>query len=179
MKKDFRTVLHNIQESIKKECLSFGMGTIKLAKDIDDLWIDDYENYHLISIHVEIIIINYNQIILKEDGFDALQFDAIHSLNRLIDIYDVIYTHQNQLHFYELDWGHYFNALRVKRESKVCIWRILTFEEAKHIWYNGKGEICQLYDDGTERMILDDRHLNKCIEKGDTIGIIALLQPII
>lgn len=39
-KKDFKAITN----SIKEECLSYGYGNIKLDKDIEDLWIDDYEN---------------------------------------------------------------------------------------------------------------------------------------
>ena len=34
----------DITRHIKKECLSFGYGTIQFDKDKEDLWVDDYEN---------------------------------------------------------------------------------------------------------------------------------------
>ena len=56
-------------------------------------------------------------------------------------------------------------------EEGKYYWRILSPDEARHVWYNGKGDLCQIYDDGTEGMIEDDIRLNECIRNGDYIGI--------
>ena len=166
-KKDFRS----ITSRIKEECLSYGYGIIKFDKDKEDLWIDDYENTLSASIHVDAIKIDYDVITLCEDNHDIITFDHVYNIDRQIQIYETIYEHQDQLRFYELDWNNYFKALRVHGEKGYYYWRILSPEEARHIWYNGHGDICQLYDDGTEGMIEDDIRLNDCIRNGYPIGI--------
>lgn len=167
-KKDFK----KITQKIKDEILSLGYGHIKLDKDAENLWIDDYENYLSTSIHVDAIKINYDVITLCEDGKDILTFDHIYSIDRQIQIYETIYEHKDQLSYYQLDWSDYFKALAVEDENGRFIWRILTPNEARHLWYNGKGgELCELYDDGSEGMIEDDERLNRCIKEGSDIGI--------
>ena len=161
----------NITRQIKEECLSFGYGTIQIDTKVDDLWIDDYENSLSISIHVDVIKINFNEIVLCEDNLCMLTFDHVHSIDRQIQIYETIYNYQKQLKFYELDWSQYFKALRVTNEKTHYYWRILTSDEARHIWYNGKGELFQVYDDGTEGAIDDEDRLYDCIHNGFTIGI--------
>lgn len=165
-KRDFKS----ITRIIKKECLSFGCGWIKFDKDKEDLWIDDYENYLSASVHVDSINIDYNVITLYEDGHDVLTFDYIFSIDRQIQIYDTIYDHQGQLHYFELDWDDYFKALQVKNRSNKCIWRILTKDEALHLWYNSKCDIFQLFNDGTE-CIDNEEHLNDCLKNGFDIGV--------
>ncbi len=67
----------------------------------------------------------------------------------------------------------YFKAKRVTNdEGEFYFWRILTPDEARHLWYNGSGcELCQLYDDGTESMIESDEKLKDCIKQNFDIGI--------
>lgn len=167
-KRDFKT----ITPQIKKEILSLGYGTIKLNKDIDDLWIDDYENYLSVSIHVNSISIDFDIITFYEDGNSILTFDHVYSIDRQIQIYETIYDHRDQLSYYQLDWSNYFKALRVEDEEGKTVWRILTSEEARHLWYNGRWcDMCQLYDDGTEGMIEDEDRLNECVNNGYDIGI--------
>ena len=162
MKTDFRS----ITQEIKKACLGFGLGSIKLEKD-DYLWIYDYENHYSLSFSVNTIKIDYDYIILVEKGKDVLSFDDIYNINKQIDIYELISKHQDQLHYYELDWDCYFKALLVSD----CIWRVLTPDEARHLWYNGRAELFQLYDDGTEGCVDDIDRLNECINNGYDIGV--------
>ena len=76
------------------------------------------------------------------------------------------------MHYYELNWDNYFKALRVTGDNgDHYVWRILTPEEARHVWYNGHGDICQIHDDGTEGMIEDDIRLKDCIQNDYPIGI--------
>ena len=166
-KKDFRL----ITARIKEECLSFGYGKITFDKDKEDLWIDDYENSLSASIHVDAIKIDYDVITLCEDNHDIITFDHVFSIDRQIQIYNTIYDHQDQLRNYELDWDNIFEALRVQGEEGYFYWRILTPEEARHIWFNGYGEICQIYDDGAEGVIEDITRLDDCIRNGYPIGI--------
>lgn len=166
-KKDFRS----ITARIKKECLSFGYGRISFDKDEEDLWIDDYENALSASIHVDAIKIDFDVITLCEDNQSVLTFNHVNSIDRQIQIYETIYRHQDQLNYYELDWKNYFKALRVHGEEGYYYWRILSPEEAMHIFYNGHGDICQLFDDGTEGMIDDEIRLKDCIGNGYPIGI--------
>lgn len=161
----------DITRQIKEECLSFGLGTIHFDKDKEDLCVDDYENLLSASIHVDAIKSNYDEIILCEDNQDVLTFDHVNSIDRQIQIYETIYDHQDQLHYYELDWDNYFKALRVTEDKTSCYWRVLTPDEARHIWFNGKCEMFQLYDDGTEGCIDDLDRLNECIINGFPIGI--------
>ena len=166
-KKDFRSITSKIKEA----CLSFGYGKISFDKDEEDLWIDDYENSLGVSVHVDAIKIDYDVITLCEDNQSVLTFDHVNSIDRQIQIYEAIYDYQDQLCFYELDWDNYFKALRVTGEEGEFYWRILSPDEARHVWYNGKGDLCQIYDDGTEGMIEDDIRLNECIRNGYPIGI--------
>lgn len=167
-KKDFRTITANI----KDECLSFGYGKISFDKDEEYLRIDKSENKLSVSMHVDAIRIDNDVIMLCEDNQGILSFDHVNSIDRQIQIYETIYKHQDQLEYYELDWDNYFKALRVSgEEGYYYYWRILTPEEARHIWYNGHGELCQIYDDGTEGMIEDETRLNDCIRNGYPIGI--------
>lgn len=153
-KKNFK----NITLQIKEECLSFGYGTIKMN---NPLWND-----------VDSIKIDYDVISLFKDGVKILTFDDIHSINRQIQIYEIIFEYQDQLRYYQLDWSNYFKALAVEDENGKFIWRILTSDEARHIWYNGQGgELCELYDDGSEGVIEDEERLNRCINEGCDIGI--------
>lgn len=161
----------NITRQIKKECLSFGYGSIRFDKDKEDLWIDDYENSLSASIHVDAIKIDFDTITLCEDNQNVLTFDHVYSIDRQIQIYETIYGHQDQLHYYELDWDNYFKALRVTEENKSYYWRVLTPDEARHILYNGKCELFVVYDDGTEGMIDDEDQLSDYIRRGFTIGI--------
>ena len=110
-------------------------------------------------------------ITLCEDNQSVLTFNHVNSIDRQIQIYETIFKHQEQLRFYELDWGNYFKALRVQGEEGTYLWRILTPEEARHIWFNGHGDLFQIYDDGTEGMIEDDSRLNECTRNGYPIGI--------
>ena len=160
-----------ITQEINDEILSLGYGHIKLNKDTENLWIDDYENYLSTSLHVDAVKINYDVISLCEDGKEILTFDHIYSIDRQIQIYETIFAHQDQLRYYQLDWSNYFKALAVEDENGRFIWRILTPDEARHIWYNGKGEICRLYDDNTEGMIDDENTLNDCIKTGTPLAI--------
>lgn len=166
-KKNFRS----ITAKIKKECLSFGYGKITFDKDKEDLWIDNYENTLSASIHVDAIKIDYDVITLCEDNHNIITFDHVYSIDRQIQIYETIYDHQDQLRYYELDWDNIFKALKVQGEEGYYYWRVLSTDEAKHVWHNGKGEIFQVYDDGTEGMIEDEERLNECINNGFTIGI--------
>ena len=166
-KKDFRS----ITSEIKKACLSFGYGKISFDKDEESLWIDNYENSLGVSIHVDAIKIDYDVITLCEDNQSVLTFDHVNSIDRQILIYEAIYDHKEQLQYYELDWDNDFKARRVTGEEGEYYWRILSPDEARHIWYNGKGDLCQIYDDGTEGMIDDSIRLNDCIRNGDYIGI--------
>lgn len=166
-KKDFRS----ITARIKEECLSFGYGIITFDKDKENLWIDDYENTLSASIHVDAIKIDYDVITLCEDNHNIITFDHVFSIDRQIQIYNTIYDHQDQLRNYELDWDNIFEALRFQGEEGYYYWRILTPEEARHIWFNGYGEICQIYDDGAEGVIEDVTRLNDCIRNGYPIGI--------
>lgn len=170
-KRDFKA----ITKQIKNEILDLGCGNIKLNKDEDNLWIDDYENYLSASVHVDAISIDLDNITLYEDDRKILTFDHVHSIDRQIQIYETIYQYRNQLHYYELDWSSYFKALRVENENEgPYLWRILTPDEARHLWFNGKsGDICQLYDDGTEGMIDNIERLEECIKSGCYIGIAA------
>ena len=170
-KKMERKNFRSITDRIKKECLSFGYGKITFDKDEENLWIDDYENSLSVSIHVDAIKIDFDTITLCEDNQCVLTFDHVSSIDRQIQIYESIYRHQDQLRYYELDWDNYFKALRVHEEDSYYYWRVLTPEEARHIWYNGHGDIFQLYDDGTEGVIEDDIRLNDCIRNGYPIGI--------
>ena len=161
----------DITRQIKEECLSFGYGTIRFDKDKEDLWVDDYENALSASLHIDAIKIDFDTITLCEDNQNVLTFDHVYSIDRQIQIYETIYDHQDQLHYYELDWDNYFKALRVTEENKSYYWRVLTPDEARHIWYNGKGELFVVYDDGTEGMIDNEDQLNDYILNGFTIGI--------
>ena len=166
-KRNFKDITHQI----KKECLNFGYGTIHFDKDKEGLWINEYENTLSASIHVDAIKINYDEISLYENNQCVLTFDHVCSVDRQIQIYETIYDCQNQLHYYELDWDHYFKALRVTDGSNHFFWRVLTPDEARHVWFNGKGELFQVYDDGTEGAIDDEARLYDCIQNGFTIGI--------
>ena len=153
-KKDF----NKISQEIKDEILRLGYGTIKMN---NPLWND-----------VGSIIIDFDVISLFKGGAKILTFDDIHSIDRQIQIYETIYEHQDQLSYYQLDWSDYFKAFAVEDENGKFVWRILTPNEARHLWYNGKGgELCELYDDGSEGMIEDDERLNRCINEGCDIGI--------
>ena len=164
-KKDFRS----ITAKIKDECLNFGFGKISFDKDKENLWIDDYENSLSASIHVDAIKIDFNTITLCENNQSVLTFDHVNSIDRQIQIYETIYSYKDQLRYYELDWDHSFKAIRVTGDDGHFIWRILTPEEARHLWYNGHCELCELYDDGAEGMIEDDFRLEECIKNGDII----------
>ena len=153
-KKDFK----KITQEIKDEILSLGYGTIKMN---NPLWNE-----------VDSINIDFNVISLIKDGAKILTFDDIHCIDRKIQIYETIYEHQDQLSYYHLDWSDYFKALAVEDENGRFIWRILTSDEVRHIWYNGQGgELCELYDDGSEGMIEDEERLNRCINDCCDIGI--------
>ena len=153
-KKDFK----KITQKIKDEILSLGYGTIKMN---NPLWND-----------ADSIKIDFDDITLFKDGTRILTFDDIHSIDRQIQIYEIIFEHQDQLCYYQLDWSDYFKALAVEDENGRFIWRILTPDEARHLWYNGKGgELCELYDDDSEGMIEDEERLNRCINEGSDIGI--------
>ena len=153
-KKDFKKITHEI----KHEILSLGYGTIKMTHP---LWND-----------VDSINIDFDVISLFKGGAKIITFDDIHSIDRQILIYETIYEHQDQLSYYKLDWSNYFKALAVEDENERFVWRILTPDEARHLWYNGKGgELCELYDDGSEGMIEDEERLNRCIKEGCDIGI--------
>ena len=148
-KKDFKKITHEI----KHEILSLGYGTIKMNHP---LWND-----------VDSINIDFDVISLFKGGAKIITFDDIHSIDRQILIYETIYEHQDQLSYYKLDWSNYFKALAVEDENERFVWRILTPDEARHLWYNGKGgELCELYDDGSEGMIEDEERLNRCIKEG-------------
>lgn len=164
-KQDFKSITRRIKE----ECLSFGYGTIYFDKDKEDLWIDDYENTLGVSIHVDSILIDYDVIMLCEDKHNVLTFDHVNSIDRQIQIYETIYDYQDQLRYYELDWKHNFEAIRVTGDNGHFVWRILRPDEARHVWYNGCAELCELYDDGAEGMIEDDSRLEECVNNGDTI----------
>ena len=166
-KKDFKA----ITAQIKAESLSFGYGMIRFDKDKEDLWIDDYENHLGASIHVDAIEIDMDQIVLCEDGHGVMSFDHVYSIDRQIQIYDAIFDHKEQLKYYELDWDSYFKALLVSDESGKGIWRILSPDEARHLWFNGRAEICCLHQDGTESIIKDVKELNSCIENDYDIGV--------
>ncbi len=167
-KKKFKIITHDI----KKECLSFGYGYIKLEKDKDDLWIDDYENYLYASVHADAITIDYDVITICEDGQSIITFDDVYSIDRQIQIYETIFDNQDQLHFYELDWNHYFKAMRVKSEEGLFVWRILTSDESRHLWYNGKKcELFRLSSDGTGGIIDEEERLNECLNEGYDIGV--------
>ena len=115
---------------------------------------------------------DFDVISLFKGGAKIITFDDIHSIDRQILIYETIYEHQDQLSYYKLDWSNYFKALAVEDENERFVWRILTPDEARHLWYNGKGgELCELYDDGSEGMIEDEERLNRCIKEGCDIGI--------
>lgn len=159
----------SITAKIKNECLSFGYGKIVFDKDKEDLWIDDYENTLSASIHVDSINIDYDIITLCEDNQDIITFDQVYSIDCQIQIYETIYDYQEQLSFYELDWDNSFEAIRVTNDEGHFVWRVLTSEEARHIWYNGCAELCELYDDGAEGMIEDDSRFERCINNGDII----------
>ena len=147
-----------ITQKIKDEILSLGYGTIKMNYP---LWND-----------VDSINIDFDVISLFKGGAKILTFDDIHSIDRQIQIYETIYEHKDQLSYYQLDWSDYFKALAVTDENGRFIWRILTPDEARHLWYNGKGgDLCELYDDGSEGMIEDEKRLNRCINEGCDIGI--------
>lgn len=153
-KRDFK----KITQEIKDEILSLGYGTIKMN---NPLWNE-----------VDSISIDFNVISLFKDGAKILTFDDIHSIDRQIQIYEIIFEYQDQLSYYQLDWSDYFKALAVDDENGKFIWRILTPDEALHLWYNGKGgELCELYDDGSEGIIEDEVRLNRCINEGCDIGI--------
>ena len=153
-KKDFKKITHEI----KHEILSLGYGTIKMNHP---LWND-----------VDSINIDFDVISLFKGGSKIITFDDIHSIDRQILIYETIYEHQDQLSYYKIDWSNYFKALAVEDENERFVWRILTPDEARHLWYNGKGgELCELYDDGSEGMIEDEERLNRCIKEGCDIGI--------
>lgn len=169
-KKDFRS----ITGEIKKACLSFGYGKITFDKDKEDLWIDDYENSLGVSIHVDAIKIDYDVITLCEDNQNVLTYDHVNSIDRQIQIYETIYDYQEQLCYYELDWDHSFEAIRVTGDDGHFVWRILRPDEARHIWYNGYDELCELYDDGAEAMIEEDSRLEECVKNGDTIVVPVL-----
>ena len=166
-KKDFKA----ITQEIKKECLSFGCGWIRFDKDKEDLWIDDYENYLSASVHVESISIDFDVITLYEDSHDVLTFDQVYSIDRQIHIYETIYDHKDQLHYFELNWDNYFKAKQVRDEYSTYVWRILTNDEARHLWHNGKHEMFQLYDNGTKGYIDTLEKLNDCIDNGCDIGV--------
>ena len=159
----------DITRQIKEECLSFGYGTIRFDKDKENLWVDDYENTLSASIYVDAIKIEFDTIMLCENNRNIRTFDHVNSIDRQIQIYETIYNHQDQLHYYELDWDHSFKAIRVTGDDGHFVWRILTPEEARHLWYNGYGELCELYNDGAERMIEDDYRLEECVKNGDII----------
>lgn len=161
----------NIKDKIKKECLSYGYGIISFDKETEGLWINKKENILSVCTKVDTIKIDKDVIMLCEDNHHMLTFDQICSIDLQIQIYETINKYQAKLHFYELDWNHYFKALRVTGEDGQYYWRVLSPDEARHIWYNGKGELCQIYDDGTESMIEDEERLNECINNGFTIGI--------
>lgn len=153
-KKDFK----KITQEIKDEILSLGYGTIKMN---NPLWND-----------ADSIKIDFDVISLFKDGTRILTFDDIHSIDRQIQIYEIIFEHQDQLHYYQLDWSDYFKALAVEDENGKFIWRILTPDEARHLWYNGKGgELCELYGDGSEGVIEDEDRLYDCINNGYDIGV--------
>lgn len=164
----------DITRQIKEECLNFGYGTIRFDKDKKNLWIDDHENSLSAPILVDTIKINFDEITLCENNECVLTFDNVYSIDRQIQIYETIYDHQDQLHYYELDWSNDFEARRVTEEDGYFVWRILTPDEARHIWYNGYGELCELYDDGAESMIEDVSHLEECLRNGNPIGISVL-----
>lgn len=161
----------NITEKIKEECLCFGYGTIRFDKEAEGLCINSNENILSICTKVDTIKIDCDVIMLCEDNQNMLTFDQVCSIDRQIQIYETIYKHQDQLRFYELDWNNCFNALRVTGEDGQYYWRILSPDEAKHVYYNGKRELFQIYDDGTEGMIDDEERLNECINNGYSIGI--------
>lgn len=166
---DFRV----ISEKIKEACLCFGMGTIKLDKTIDDLWIDDYENNSMISMHVDTITIDYDEITLREDNQSVLSFEDIFSINRQIEIYDVIYEEQAQIHLYELPDTDFLARKVVDDEGCPFFWRIISNNEARHLFYNGRVEIFRLYDDGSEGVIDSKVDLEDSIKSGYILGIEA------
>ncbi len=171
-KRDFKSIIKDIKEA----CLSLGYGDIYFDKDAEDLWINNNENSLGVRIHVDAILINYDIITLCENNQDIITFDQIYSIDKLISIYETIYKHREQLSFYELDWAQVFHAKRVSNDDGGhFLWRILTPEEARHIWYNGNniGDLCHLYDDGTESLIEDNETLEDCITQGYDIGIEA------
>ena len=149
-KKDFK----KITQEIKDEILSLGYGTIKMN---NPFWND-----------VDGIYIDFDVISLFKGGAKNLTFDDIHSIDRQKQIYE----HQDQLSYYQLDWNDNFKAHAVEDENGRFIWRILTSDKARHLWYNGKGgELCEFYDDGLEGMNEDEERMNRCINEGNDIGI--------
>ncbi len=166
-KRDFKTITIDI----KKECLRYGYGLIIFDKDKEDLWIDDYENHLGTCVHADAIKIDKDIITLCEDGKGIVTFDHIHSIDRQIAIYDTIFEHRDQLSFYQLDWNQPFKAQRVTDDDgNHFVWRILTDEEAYHLWYNGTAELCRLHDDGTESMIEDEESFRECL--GHTVIVV-------
>lgn len=152
-KKDFK----KITQKIKDEILSLGYGTIKLYIE---LWNK-----------VDSITIDFNDISLFKEGTKILTFDSINCIDKQIQIYETIFEHKDQLSYYQLDWNDYFKAFAVDDECGRFIWRILTPDEARHLWFNGKGDLFQIYDDGTEGMIDNEEQLNTCISEGCDIGV--------
>lgn len=162
-----------ISKRIKEACLCFGMGTIRLDKTIEDLWIDEYENNSTISMHVDTITIDCDNIILREDNQSVLSFDDIFNINRQIEIYDIIFEERAQLHLYELPNTDFTARKVVDEEGNPFFWRIISSGEARHLFYNGRLEIFRLYDDGSEGAIDSKEDLEDSIKSGCILGIEA------
>ena len=168
-KKDFRA----ISEEIKQECLRYGYGKIRIDQDVTKLWIYDYENNRGASIHVDTITIDCDSIILSEKDQNGILFDEINSIDRKIEIYDAIFEEQAQLHLYELPNTDFMARKVIDEEGCSFFWRIISSDEARHLFYNGRVEIFRLYDDGSEGAIDFKEDLEESIKCGCILGIEA------
>ncbi len=167
-KKDFKI----ITSEIKDACLSMGYGQINLKDSDTPIIISEVENILNVSIHINKIEIEYDVISISQDDMNVITFDDISSIDKQIAVYETIFEHKNQIRYFELEWDDYFKAKRVMDENGVFIWRILSPDEARHLWYNGTFvELCQLYDDGSETMIECVETLNDCIKNNYDIGV--------
>ncbi len=167
---DFKIITKEIREA----CLSLGYGQI-ILKAIDtpiNINISEDENILNVSIYINKIEIEYDVISIAQDNMNVITFDDITSIDKQIAVYETIYDHQEQLQYFELDWDDYFKAKRVMCENGAFIWRILSPDEARHLWYNSKGmELYQLYDDDSESMIESTETLDDCIQNNYDIGV--------
>ncbi len=164
---EFRT----ITKDIKRACLLYGCGTIQLDQHADEIWLDDNENELLLPFHVTSITIDLDNIILEEDANSRLTFDQVISIDRQIQIYETIFAERAQLRIYELDWDVPFEASRVENEDgSHYYWRVLSADEARHLFHNGACSLFRLYPDGTEAQIESKEELEESIEEGYLIG---------